>query len=268
MNTKNNPGIKMKINSAVIRLLIGISLVAFGTIHAASLKTWVGTAGNNLLSNTNNWSPLTTTLPSASGNDTILFNGSQAGSLVLTNNSAFDASPGLLMQVAGTQTGSLTIVQTNGGTGRIRFGTNSLIVNSGAGAVTIGNSGATPFPIALGTGPNGTGNGTVHAWTNNSANTVTLGSDIFFLMGGGGAHTLALSGTNNWLLNSSFQAQNSGSTLALTINGSGTVNLVGTPTPTVTYLGSYGSLTVNSGTLQLGGASAIGNGAVPVLGPK
>lgn len=248
----------MKIRTALSSLAIGAYLFAADATFAATTRTWDGEAGDNLLGNLTNWSG--NVLPVPGSADTMLFNGTVAGNLVLTNNTGFDANPGCFLNVAAAQTGSLTLVETNGGTGRIRLSSNCVSVATGAGALSIGNGVGTPFPIAL-----GIGNGTIHGCTNDSANPVTFNSDVFFLMGGGGAHTLSLGGTGDWQLNSSFQAQNSGSSLALAVRGSGTVNLVGAATPTITYLGTYGNVTVSSGTLRLGAANAIGNGNTLVL---
>jgi len=248
----------MKIRTALSSLAICACLLAAGAVSAA-VRTWDGEAGDNMLGNITNWSG--NTLPVPGSADTMLFDGTVAGNLVLTNNGAFDANPGVFFNVAGTQTGNLTIVENFGNGGRIRLGSNCVSVASGAGALTFGSGGATTnLPIAM-----GIGNGTIHGCTNNSANPVTFASDVFYIMGGGGAHTLSLGGTGDWQVNSSLQAQNSGGSQALAVRGSGTVNLVGAATPFVTYLGTYGNVTVSGGTLRLGAANAIGNGNTLIL---
>ena len=77
---------------------------------------------------------------------------------------------------------------------RIRLnGTNSLNIESGAGALTFGNGGTVGLPITLA----GRGNGEIHTCTNNSINPVTFNTDVFYVMGGGGTHTLLLAGTGD-----------------------------------------------------------------------
>jgi autotransporter-associated beta strand protein len=242
--------------------LIGLSLMAAGTASAFNTYTWTGAASDLYLGNTNNWSPITAAGPVASGGDIIQWSGLAAGNLILTNGLAnFDSNPGFQLRMNAAQTGAVTIVMSNSAGGRMRLtGTNTIFIDSGAGALSIGNGGATPFPIALA----GRGNGEVHSCTNNSANTATFNSEVYFLMGGGGSHTLALAGTGNWALSNSFQPQN-GAAMGLTVNGPGTTTLVGTPTPGVSFSGTYGNVQVNAGTLALAAANAIGTGNTLVM---
>ncbi len=251
------------------RLSVCISLVAASAVHAVGVFTWVGTAGDSQLENTNNWSPLTAARPNSGINDTLLWDGTVPGNLILTNGlvANFDANPGFYMHVAGGHTGSLTLIESNGaafaGGTRIRLnGTNTLNIDSGAGAVTFGNGGTVGLPITLA----GKGNAEIHTCTNNSANTVTFNTDVIYVMGGGGSHTLLLAGTGNWQVNSSLQPINSAG-LGLTVAGPGTVNLLGSPTaaPGVSYIGTYGNVTVSGGTLQLQSATGIGSGNTLIM---
>lgn len=267
MNTINDSKTKTRIPGAAIGLLVWVSLITLypvETARAGSIFTWVGAAGDNLLQNTNNWNPLLTTLPSSSANDTLQWNGSVAGNLVLTNSSGgtFDANPGFFINVAGTQVGAVTLVESNGFTGRIRLnGTNTFNSASGAGAFSFGNGGTVGFPIALA----GRGNGEVHNFTNNSANPVNFNTDVYWVMGGGGAHTMLLAGTGDFNVNVTFQPQNS-AVLGLTVSGPGKVNLVGAPNSAgIVTPGTFGSVTLNGGTLSLGAADAVGIGNTIVL---
>src|SRR5437870_1031577 len=110
----------------------------------------------------------------------------------------------------------------------------------------------------------GAGRGS-YFFTNCFGKQVTFNTYSTFLKGGGGTHPLNLAGTGNWQLNSALQGVNSGNAVALVVVGPGTVNLVGAPASGVTYVGTYGNVTVNGGTLQLGAANAIGNGNRLVL---
>ena len=96
---------KIKINCAAISLLVWLSLISLisaGTTYAVGVYTWTGAAGNSQLQNTNNWSPLTAGRPSSGLNDTLQWNGTEAGNLILTNHlvANFDANPGFYMRVA------------------------------------------------------------------------------------------------------------------------------------------------------------------------
>lgn len=247
------------------KLIIGVGLLAASTAFGATTKIWVGSTDNFLLTAAN-WNPSGT--PQANASDIMQWDGSQAGNLLLTNNQSgsfnnLDNSPGLFVNVTAGQTGSLTVVESSGGTGRIRLNSGGIFnVASGAGAVTFGNGSATD---ALGVVLAGSGNGAIHAFTNNSANTVTFGSEVYYLMGGGGAHTMLLAGTGNFAVNSRFQAQNSGSGLALTVGGSGTVSLGSASAPGIGYSGTYNNVTVNSGKLTLTAADALGTGNTLIL---
>jgi fibronectin-binding autotransporter adhesin len=241
-------------------LLVCSLLLSAATVFGATTRTWVGTAGNNLMGDANNWSPAA--VPSSSANDTLLWNGSQAGNLLLTNSLAnFDANPGFYINVTAAQTGSISLVESNGATTRIRLnGTNTFNLATGAGAFNFGNGGTTALPIA----PAGRGNGEIHNFTNNSANPVTFNSETYLVMGGGGTHTLLFAGPGTFNLNSSLQAQNSGAGGALNVSGA-TVNLVGAPAPGIVYAGTYGTVTLSAGTLALAAPSAIGVGNTIVL---
>src|SRR4051812_47668511 len=75
---------------------------------AGTVRIWVGTANNNLLGTANNWNP--SGAPNSGVNDTLQFNGSQAGNLLLTNGTVnFDSSPGFYINVTAAQAGSVSI---------------------------------------------------------------------------------------------------------------------------------------------------------------
>lgn len=248
---------KVQIGNAAARLLVCLTPLLAGSSFAATL-TWTNSAGDKLLGTAANWSPAAAPAPG----DTIQWNGTASGSLTLTNGGALaDSNPGLNVNVLAGQTSPLTIVENVGNSGRIRLNT-SFVVENGAGPMTFGSSDTPALPLALGA----TGNGSVHAWTNNSANPVTINTNCFFLMGGGGSHTLSLAGAGDFILNTTIQAQNSGGNLNLTVNGSGTVTLVGTPTPGISFAGSYAATVLNGGTLRLADPGALGTSTLTING--
>src|SRR6476660_6698122 len=89
-------------------LLASACLLLTAPAFAATVRTFVGAPGDNLLGNANDWSPAG--VPSASANDTLQWNGSAAGNLLLTNSTAnFDANPGFYINVTAAQVGSISI---------------------------------------------------------------------------------------------------------------------------------------------------------------
>jgi autotransporter-associated beta strand protein len=261
---------KIKISSAW--LLTGALLLSTSTVFAQTTYTWTGTnaalglGGDNVLQNTNNWSPVTPGHPTATTGgatpntgDIVSFNGSPAGALFLTNmtqnTGTWDANDGIKIALTANQTSPVTIVQSNGFTGRIRLGpTNAINVASGAGALTFGNNLPGNFPLALGA-INGGGNGVVCDVTNNSADAVTFNSEVTWVMGGGGSHPFQCNGSGNWIFNTSIQANNAGASMSLVVAGPGSVTLTGNPANNVNP-GNTAPVTLAGGTLILGGGSA------------
>lgn len=246
-----------QIQSAATKLLVCTGLLAASAALAVD-RTWTNSVSDNLLATAINWSPNGT--PS-SASDNLIWDGTAPGNLVLTNAGALDTNPGFNINVTSGQTGALTIVEGIGNSGRIRLNT-KLQVDSGAGAVTFGSVDTPALPLALA----GIGNGAVHGWTNNSANPVTINTNVYYVMGGGGSHTLSLAGSGNFILKNSIQAQNSGGNLNLSVNGSGTVTLVGTPSPGISFAGTYSTTVLNTGTLKLADAGALGISTLNITG--
>ncbi len=231
-------------------LAIGAGLSGACTDLGATTFNWTGGGSDGKFSTAANWGG---TLPSAGNGDTMQWNNSVSGSLSLQNTaSTFNTSPGVNISLTASQTSPVTITN-SANDSALRIGTN-IIVAAGAGALTIGQGGAR-FSLALGSYT--AGFNPVHYWTNNSANPVTFGTNIYFAGGAGWDHTLNLNGSGNWIFKSSLQFQNAAN-LSLTVNGSGSVTLCGTNVPGVTYSGNTtGGVTLNSGTLIFGGTNAL-----------
>lgn len=251
--------ISNQITAAALKLLVCGGLLAASSALAATY-TWTNSTGMSLNTSTS-WSP--NGVPSSSGGDTMLWNGTAAGNLdvALTNN--LSSGNGLLMSVTAGQTGNLTITN-SAATLALRFNQgNSLLVANGAGAVTFGTGGgnpATPFQLVM-----GVGNGAVHLWTNNSANPVTIQTNCYFGLGGGGSHTLTLGGSGDFILNNSIKSANS-SSLSLNVNGSGTVSLAGVQAPGATLSGGHSNTRLFGGTLRLMGADALNSSTLTLSG--
>ncbi len=252
-----------QIGSTAARLLACAVLLAASSALAATY-TWTNSTGTSLTTTTS-WNPNGT--PSATAGDTIIWNGTAAGNLDLVMTADITGNPGVIASLTSGQTGYVTITN-NAANRAIRFNQgNSLNVASGAGALTFGAGGgspATPFQIAL-----GVGNGAIHSWTNNSANPVTIHTNVYFVMGGGGTHMLNLAGTGNFIFNNTIQPNN-GAGLNLTANGPGSVTVMGTYTPSVTWASgsAYSQTILNGGTLICGGNNSIGTNNFTINGGR
>jgi autotransporter-associated beta strand protein len=250
--------VKPQIVNTAVRLLVCLGLLTASAAFAQTTRVWTNSAGDRVLSTAVNWNPNGTP---ATG-DTLQWNGIAAGDLLLTNTGTADSSPGLNIDVLAGQTGALTIVEALGNANRIRLNTRFYVTN-GAGAVTFGSSSTPALPIALGAG----GNGAVHGWTNNSANLVTINTNVYFVMGGGGTHTLITAGTGNFIFNNTIQPNN-GAGLNLTVSGPGSTTVMGIYTPGITWAAgsAYAQTILNGGTLICGGNNAIGTNNFTING--
>ena len=226
-------------------------------------STWTG--GGTVFDSPANW---TGGLPSSNGG-TGLLNGSKGGNLTLTYTGGMAGGPGdmgLNLNLASSQTGSLTIYATAGG----GLCLDGITMSAGAGALTLGNGGGTPLSLTLGASAAG------HVWTNNSSNTATFNSDVRFQTGGGSNETLALSGSGNWNFHGPLASLNSVLSLAdygtglttltgnnslgdLSVNGGGTLSLAGGTT-------GVAACTAASG-VDFGGCLAVGGGSLSISGP-
>src|SRR5688572_7344566 len=140
-----------------------------------------------------------------------------------------------MIDVTAAQSGSVQI-DAAASAGALRL--DDITIAAGAGTFRIGDGSGTTGLTLGGAG------GQTHAWANNSSNTAVVGSEVTFGLGGGGAHTLALSGTGNWTFNN-VMGQGTG-TLTVTKTGTGTLTMAGANTYT-------GATNVTLGTVNLTG---------------
>ena len=203
---------------------------------SAAVITWNAATGSDI-GVAANWTG--GVLPNAATPDTAQWNNTPSGALSLAYNTntlgGAAGNAGILLSMTAAQTGALSI-DSGTNTSALRLG--GISIASGAGAFTLGD-GAGTFNITLG-GAAGT-----QSFTNNSANTATINSDVVLGTGGGGAHIIALVGTGNWMLNTLIG--NSSGSFGLTTTDTGTVTLTGANTYT-------GATTVTAGTLTLNGS--------------
>lgn len=209
----------------------------------------VGGTGTEL-STAANWTG--DVVPNGSASEVALFNGTVPGDLSLTYNTTstnLGNANGISISLANGQTGALTLDGT-ASSPNLRLGNNAVTIAPEAGTLTFGNGSGT-FNITLGYGAS------TQTFTNNSTNTATFKSDVVFANGGAAAHTLAFSGSGNWLLNNPIAG---GSTFSLAKSGGGALTLTGA--------NSYsGITTLEAGILNLNSAGALGgSGAITIYG--
>ncbi len=226
MNTKASQPSSLLICLRTARLsaslLVPLAMATLTLSVQAVTRTWdAGGANPTDFGAATNWSG--DVLPSVATPDTAQFDGSVAGTLsLLYTNAAYvgaAGNAGILLNITATQTSPLTISAGTGGTS-IRLNNSAVTIASGAGAFSIGTGIGTPLQLTMGGSPS------TQTLINNSINTATIGSEVFFSNGGGGAHTNVYSGTGNWTLNCSVSNGVSGS-IMLIKTGSGTLTLNG-----------------------------------------
>lgn len=240
---------KVLTRSVATLLSFGALISIPATSSYGDVRIWDGNGvGDVNLGLAANWGG--DTLPSVTLPDTAQWDGTFLGPLSLSySDAAFTGvagNAGLNFSLTSGQADALTI-DSGPNTNTLRL--NNIAIATGAGAFTLGN-GVNTFNLTLG----GNG-GQTHTWTNDSTNAATLASDVVTTVDAG-AHTLALAGSGNWVLNNVL-GQGSG-TLALTKSGTGSLTLGGANT-------YNGGLTLNAGTLYLNNAGALGNTAAGAL---
>ena len=264
-SSNRNPS--QRIRALIARLafcavLLSAANSAFAQLNQGTARWWTGTSGDYKMGTANNWtnSAGATGAPASGSGDIAIWDlggltGNIAGNVLQVTNAAGNSSnPGETLQVTGNHTNGLTIVATGGSA--LRLGTNSLVIASGSGPVSLGNGGANQFPVALVLGSGG-----FNYFTNNSAYTATINSDVNFTMGGGNLHYITLCGSGSWnLFNNWAPVNNSGGSQdQMIINCAGTVTYAPTNETGITYAAPFSGITLNTGTFKLGNAWCLTN---------
>jgi fibronectin-binding autotransporter adhesin len=210
----------------------------------AVTRTWDGggVAGTDM-STAVNWSG--DTLPNVNG-DVAQWNGTVAGNLSLTwsgsNFAGSAGNTGVSFDITASQTGSL-LIDPGANTNALRI--DAITIASGAGAFTLGNGANTTNITFKGAG------GQTNTWTNNSANTATIGADVVAGFGGGGTHNLTFAGSGNWNFAGKLGTGN-GTIGNWTLNGgASSVLTITSAVSTASGNGSIASVFVNKGTIAV-----------------
>ena len=208
--------------AAAIAALVAIPIAQAGNV------TWTGTTTPGDWNTGSNW--VGSSAPSTT--DTAVFSSINSAQVIRVHGT--DATTKTIAGMVFSNTGTTAIEGGNAaGTGSntsLIIGSGGITINSGAGAVTLGNSG-TPFRLAVALSAD-------QAWTNNS-------SSLFTKQGAGnsaislGNFTLTISGSGNTTINPVIGSTGGG----LIKSGTGTLTLTASAH---TYTGAT---TVTSGTL-------------------
>ena len=211
------------------------AFTAVGAISAAQAATYYwNTTTTAAWTSGANWSDNATTggttgvVPLIT--DAVVFNQSSVngGEIVQFNSGTAGTALGLTF----ANTGATTLASDGGSNRVLNVGTGGITILSGAGAVTIGNTGANLaiLPVL---------NGGAQTWTNNSASLFTVMNTI-----SNSAKTLTIDGTGDTTLNGPLD----GTLAGLVKTGPGTL--------TLTAANSYGiSTTINGGKIALSGGN-------------
>lgn len=230
--------------SALIATLV---LCHTATEAGATTFLWTGNGGTTFMNGSGNWSP--TGLPSSIAGDIGQFDGNKAGDLVLgTNGPSAGANPWSIAVTSG-QVSSLTLDTPSNANGIRVY---NITIDSGAfsnsgAAFSLGNGAGTPI-LNLGSA---TAPYTSSTFTNNSAATALVQSDIRLASGGSIARTLTFDGTGNWNVTAPLGITSGTGSLAAVKNGSGALTLGGANTFTDGFV-------LNQGTLNLNSVTALG----------
>ena len=221
-------------NNLTQPLNMDIAYVSVTTSPSAASSYWWN-AGSGVWGAAPNWwttsGGSTAFSPPGATNDAV-FNGNGVNGPITVSLTGSTLIQGLIF----SNTGATTLQSANAATNLLSIGTDGIVVQGGAGAVTLGNGG-NPMPITV--------NGS-QSWINNSNNLLTVVNNISL-----GGNTLAFAGSGNLSLTGTMDLSNGG----LQNNTVGVTTLTG-----ANNSNSATVLAINSGTLAIGGAGQLGGG--------
>jgi autotransporter-associated beta strand protein len=232
-----------------LAIAVVTALSVSSSAYAQNTRTWDRGAGTDILNTAANWS---SNLAPTGSDDTAQWNGTVAGNLVLSWNNSWGAGSGNLqgpnLNITGTQTGSLQIGYSGTLPDNHLFSVGNITIASGAGAFTFGDGVGVDRMAWRGT----------NTFTNNSANTATIASNVLFNSGSGASRTLTFAGSGNWTVNANMYFGNDNS-LNVTKNDAGTLTIAAVST----YIGLH---TVNGGALNVTSTGSLRSGTALTIG--
>lgn len=233
-------------------------LVGLTAAATAANIAWDGGGDGTTFDLATNWAG--DVLPDGTIPDTAVFDGTAAGvlSLIYTGANPLGNTLGLDLSVAATQTSGMSL---DSGVNVTSLRLNQLSIASGAGAFQLGD-GADAFNITL-----GSADGQIHAWTNESAATATIASDVVLGLGGAGNHALSFGGSGNWNVASPMTPSN-GAQLSVHKTGTGELELAsgGSLSGGVTAYGGAFCAVLKEGVTRLTGGELACNSGELVVG--
>lgn len=234
---------KTPLRNAALVAIFAAALAAAQSSHAA-IYYW-DTTTTGLWGTGTNWSDNATSggttgvVPTNDIlTDTVVFNQSSINGAETVQFGADASITGMTFANTGT-----TLLDSDSTTARLlSLGASGITINSGAGAVTLGNATNT-LNLALGAS---------QSWTNNSSNTFTVVNGVTS-SATSGTQTLTVGGTGATTMSGVIGDGSTGGTLALTKSGAGTLTLSTTGNNTFS-----GGLTISAGTLSVASNTSLG----------
>ncbi|GAA5128998.1 hypothetical protein GCM10023212_36250 [Luteolibacter yonseiensis] len=229
-----------------------LALCLFANASAATF-VWTGAGASTNLNVATNWSP--NGVPASAAGNIGQFDGTAAGNLLLGTSGPSAGTNPWSVQVTAGQDSSLTIDPPSSTTNFVRL--YDITIDAGAfetsgAAFSLGNGGGTPW-VYLG---NATAPYTNNSFTNNSAATALIQSDIRFGNGSSSSRILTFNGTGNWNVTAplGINVTNVTGSLGIVKSGAGALTLAATNT-------FSDGLVLNEGTLNVNSATALGAAA-------
>ena len=262
----------MKTRLGILKLTILLCCIFVTTAAFGQTLTWTNPVAGGNGSNigvTTNWSggsPLSGT--------TLTFDGTVPGTMNVFSSDGIDhnfgagvgpiggsfGSVGINIHITSTQTNPVQIVSSN--FSAVTIGLNTIIVDSGAGQLTLGDNSANDLDFTMRPA------GATHDFVNNSAHPVIIYPNVSWQQGGGAVYTLILDGTGDWGITNQLQTHGGGG-ISLAKLGTGTWTWSGPSIGPLSIGGILSPFTINAGILilktngLLANQNITNNGATP-----